>query len=56
MVPSTTVPTISASLANAAGSNVLTKPGKYSTLEQLLEDKLVCEVHTLGGVATAAAG
>ena len=56
MVPSTTVPTISASLANAAGSNVLTKPGKYCTLEQLLEDKLVCEVHTLGGVATAAAG
>ncbi len=56
MVPSTTVPTITAPTANAAGSNVLTKPGKYCTLEQLLEDKLICEVRTLGGIAAAAAG
>ncbi|MGA7078960.1 MAG: diguanylate cyclase [Terriglobales bacterium] len=56
MVPSTTISTVTAAFANAAGGNVLTKPDKYCTVEQLLEDKLICEVRTLGGIAAAAAG
>jgi len=56
MVPATTTPAITAPAVNTAGGNVLTKPGKYCTLEQLLEDKLIREVHTPGEIAAAVAG
>jgi len=54
--PSITSPSITTPAANGAGGNVVMKPGKYCTLEQLLEDNLIREVHTLGEIAAAAAG
>jgi hypothetical protein len=35
---------------------VVTKPGKYCTLEQLLENNLIREVRTPGEIAAAVAG
>jgi diguanylate cyclase (GGDEF)-like protein len=56
MVPVTTTPAITASATDPPNGNVVTKPGKYCTLEQLLEDKLIREVRTPGEIAAAAAG
>jgi diguanylate cyclase (GGDEF)-like protein len=56
MVPVTNTPTITGSVAATPGGNIVTKPGKYCTLEQLLEDKLVREVRTAGEITAAAAG
>jgi hypothetical protein len=38
------------------GGNLVIKPGKYSSLEQLLEDNLIREVRTPGEIAAAVAG
>jgi diguanylate cyclase (GGDEF)-like protein len=54
LVPTTTNPVISASASNVPVKNVVTKPGKYCCLEQILEDKLIREVRTLGEVSAAA--
>jgi diguanylate cyclase (GGDEF)-like protein len=56
LVPTTNTPTISAHATNAPSTNMLTKPGKYCCLEQLLEDNLIREVRTAGTTAAAAAG
>src|SRR5580658_2854561 len=36
--------------------NLVMRPGKYCTLEQLLEDRLIREVRTSGEISAAAAG
>ena len=56
LVPTTNTPVMSALATGGPASNVLTRSAKYCTLEQLLEDKLIREVRTLGELATAAAG
>jgi diguanylate cyclase (GGDEF)-like protein len=52
MVPTTNSPT---AFGPTAESNLLTRPDKYCSVEQLLEAKLIREVRTLGGVAAAVA-
>ena len=54
MVAATTNPTLNSG-ARAALGNLVTKPDKYSTLEQVLEDNLIREVHTAGEISSAAA-
>ncbi len=63
MVPATNAPVINnnnnnenASANGSSVSNLVTRPGKYSNLEQLLEDKMIREVRTSGAVSAAAAG
>lgn len=56
IVPSITTPSITTPAANGEGGNVVTKPGKYCTLEQLLENNLIREVRTPGEIAAAVAG
>jgi diguanylate cyclase (GGDEF)-like protein len=53
LTPTTNTPTIGASTGDGT---VLTKPEKYSCVEQLLESKLIREVPVLGEMAEAAAG
>lgn len=55
MVPAANAPVISASASNAAGANVIARPDKYRSVEQLLEDKLIREVRTPGQISAAAA-
>lgn len=42
-------------LGSPASGNVVTKPDKYSAVEQLVEHDLIREVHTIGDAAAAAA-
>jgi diguanylate cyclase (GGDEF)-like protein len=56
LVPTTNTPTISDPATNAPSPNLLTRPGKYCCLEQLLEDNLIREVRTRGETAAAATG
>jgi diguanylate cyclase (GGDEF)-like protein len=56
MVPTTNSPAISTATVDSSSATVLTRPDKYSCLEQLLEAKLIREVRTQGGMATAVAG
>jgi hypothetical protein len=56
IVPSITTPSITTPAANGGGGNVVIKPGKYCTLEQLLENNLIREVRTPGEIAAAVAG
>jgi diguanylate cyclase (GGDEF)-like protein len=53
IVPTANSPT---TFGTAPESNLLTRPDKYCSLEQLLEAKLLREVCTQGGVAAAVAG
>ena len=55
MVAATMTPNFNVG-AKAALGNLVTKPDKYSTLEQLLEDDLIREVRTAGEISSAAAG
>ena len=55
MVAATTTPSFNVG-AKAALGNVVARPDKYSTLEQLLEDDLIREVRTAGEISAAAAG
>jgi len=52
------VPTTNSPIVNAAASdgNLVTRPERYSTLEQVVESKLIREVPVRGGMAEAAAG
>jgi diguanylate cyclase (GGDEF)-like protein len=56
LVPTTTTPVMSASATSVPSSNVIARPQKYCSLEQLLEDKLIREIRTLGEISAAAAG
>lgn len=61
MVPATNAPVINNNNENApangsAVDNVVARPGKYCSLEQLLEDKVIREVRTLVEFSAAAAG
>ncbi len=56
MIPAANVPVINALTSSAAGANVVTRPGKYCSVEQLLEDNLIREVRTSGEISAAAAG
>jgi diguanylate cyclase (GGDEF)-like protein len=60
LVPAASVPVINNNEhghANGSSANkVVTRPGKYCNLERLLEDDLIREVRTLGGISAAAAG
>ncbi len=56
VTPAVMTPAIAPSAAGASGGKVLTRPDKYCTLEQLLEDNLIREALTLGQIADAAAG
>jgi predicted signal transduction protein with EAL and GGDEF domain len=56
IVPSITTPSITTTAANGGGGNLVIKPGKYCTLEQLLENNLIREVRTPGEIAAAVAG
>jgi len=49
-------PAINSSTSGAAGANVVARPDKYCSVEQLLEDKLIREVRTSGEISAAAAG
>lgn len=55
MVAATTDPNFNVCATPPAG-NIITKPDKYSTLEQLLEDDLIREERTAGEISAAAAG
>jgi diguanylate cyclase (GGDEF)-like protein len=56
MVPAASAPAINASATSTTGANIVTRPGKYRSVEQLLEDKLIREVRTAGEISAAAAG
>jgi len=56
IVPAISTPSITTPAANGVGGNLVIKPGKYSNLEQLLEDNLIREVRTPGEIAAAVAG
>jgi hypothetical protein len=53
MVPTTNSPNI---FGPTPESNLVTRPDKYCSVEQLLEANLIREVRTLGGLAAAAVG
>jgi diguanylate cyclase (GGDEF)-like protein len=55
VIPANFAPTITTPAANSTSGNLLARPAKYSTLEQLVEDNLLREVSTLGDPAAAAA-
>jgi diguanylate cyclase (GGDEF)-like protein len=56
MIAATNAPVINSAAGGAAVANVVARPAKYCNLEQLLEDELIREVRTLGGISAAAAG
>jgi len=60
MVPATSAPAINnnenASANGSSVSNVVTRPDKYRSVEQLFEDKMIREVRTAGEISAAAAG
>jgi diguanylate cyclase (GGDEF)-like protein len=53
LVPATNTPTLN---APASDGNLLTRPDKYTCVEQLLESNLIREVRVVGELAEAAAG
>jgi diguanylate cyclase (GGDEF)-like protein len=55
LVPTTMTPTIGTPATGACGRNLLTRPDKYCSVEQLLENDLLREVRTPGEIAAAAA-
>jgi diguanylate cyclase (GGDEF)-like protein len=56
LIPAASGPLTNASASSAADANVVTRPDRYRSVEQLLEDKLIREVRTPGEISAAAAG
>jgi hypothetical protein len=56
LIPAASGPLTNASASRAADANVVTRPDRYRSVEQLLEDKLIREVRTPGEISAAAAG
>jgi hypothetical protein len=56
VIPTTYSPVIAVQSEENSSGNVVTRPDKFSCIEQLVEAKMIREVCTHGAVAKAAAG